>query len=114
MIIKLVLWNREEQALSFTAEQSEALYKETSILYQEDKRSGRTGPRAMQVVLPCGQECASTDELQLNNHPSLHLPEHSFSLSELHSVLSPTPVWNELSLVLGELTFQETNSDLQN
>lgn len=70
--------------------------------------------RALQVVLPYGQEHASTDELQLNDHPSLHLPEHSFSLSELHSVLSPTPVWNELSLVLGELTFQETNSDLQN
>lgn len=47
----------------------------------------------------------------LIDHPLLHLPEHSFSLSELHSVLSPTPVWNELSLVLGELTFQETNSN---
>ena len=45
MIVKLVLEKREEQALSFTAEQSEALYKETSILYQKDKRSGRTGPK---------------------------------------------------------------------
>lgn len=46
--------------------------------------------------------------------PLLHLPEHSFSSSELHLALSPTPVWNELCLVLGELTFQKTNRNLQN
>ena len=45
MTIKLVLEKREKQELSFTAKQNEPVYKESTILYQESKRSGRTSPK---------------------------------------------------------------------
>lgn len=116
MTIKLVLENKERKGLSFTAELSEPFQKESTIQYKENKGSGRTGPKwQCKRSLPITRSvCVNADSLRLSDHPLVHLPEHSFSSSELHSVSSPIPVWNELSLVLGELTFQETKRNLQN
>lgn len=80
--------------------------KKTKGVVEQAQSGNVEGPSLLPEVFKC--------RLRLSDHPLVHLPEHSFSLCELHSVLSPIPVWNELSLVLGELTFQETKRNLQN